>query len=351
MKRITSLFLIFLILTLVGCKKEAKSQKFTDYTFEYFDTVTTIIGYEETEEIFKKNCEKIKTELYKYHKLYDIYKLYSNENNLASINATQNGGHAKLTVDKEIIDLIAFSKEIYTKTNGKVNIAFGSVLSIWHNFREDGLNNPESATLPEKKTLDEAAKHTNIDDVIIDKNNNTVYLKDSKMSLDVGAIAKGYAVEAVAQFMKKNGFTSYILNVGGNVRTLDKKPDGKNYTVGIENPDKSDTENPYIEYLSIENMSLVTSGNYQRYYTVAGKNYNHIIDTTTLYPAENFVSVSVLCESSALADAYSTALFCMSYDEGKRLVKETDGLEAIWVLENGDKKYSDGFKKYTVKKP
>lgn len=351
MKKILSIFLVILIFSLVGCKEEIKKQKFTDYTFEYFDTVTTIVGYEETEDIFKKNCEKIKAELSKYHKLYDIYSLYSGVNNLAVINATENGKHTATKVDKEIIDLIDFSKEIFRKTDGKVNIAFGSVLSLWHSARENGIKNPDSATLPEKSLLENAKEHTNIDDIIVDKDNNTVYLKDNEMSLDVGAIAKGYAVEAVAQFMKENGFSSYILNVGGNVRTLSAKPDGKKFTVGIENPDKSDTKNPYIEYLSISDMSLVTSGNYQRFYTVAGKNYNHIIDTSTLYPAENFVSVSVLCESSALADAFSTALFCMSYKEGERLVNDTDGLEAMWVLENGDKKYSDGFKKYTVKKP
>ncbi len=351
MKKITSLFLIFLILSLVGCKKEIKKQKFTDYSFEYFDTVTTIVGYEENEEVFKKNCEKIKDELSKYHKLYDIYSLYTSINNLASINSTKNGEHTPQKVEKEIIDLINFSKEVYHKTDKKVNIAFGSVLSIWHTARENGIKNPESASLPDKNALEAAAKHTNIDDIIVNNDSNTVFLKDGEMALDVGAIAKGYAVEAVAQFMKENGFNSYILNVGGNVRTLDAKPDGKAYTVGIENPDKNDTENPYIEYLSLENMSLVTSGNYQRFYTVSGKNYNHIIDTTTLYPAENFTSVSVLCESSALADAYSTALFCMSYSEGAKLVADTDGLEAMWVYKNGNKKYSDGFKKYTVKKP
>lgn len=343
MKKFLSLIFIFVCLLetffLTACKN--KEKKFTDYSFDYFDTVTTIVGFETTEEAFKQNCVKIKAWLEEYHKLYDIYTVYDGITNLCIIN---NSNGKTLKVDSKITDLLTYSKELYNKTNGKLNIAMGSVLSIWHDYREYGLNNPEKAELPPQKLLNTAAKHTDINDLVID--NNSITLTDSEMCLDVGAIAKGYAAEKVSELMKSQNISGYILNIGGNVKIVGERPDGEKWKVGIENPDTEDTETPYIEELSLGEMSLVTSGSYQRFYEVGGKSYHHIIDPDTLMPAVSFKSVSVLCENSALADAFSTALFCMSYEDGRKLVQATDNLYVMWVLENGEQLYSDGFKEY-----
>ena len=350
MKKLLSLCLLWLVILQVcflsGCKAGANREKFTDYSFDYFDTVTTIIGYEKSEKVFKENCEKIKEQLYEYHKLYTIYTRYEGINNLCSINALSDGTHTEQTVDERIIEMLEFSKEMYTLTNGRVNIAMGSVLSIWHNYRQRGTNDPAKAELPDIKDLEAAAVHTDINDLVIDKENKTVFLIDDEMSLDVGAIAKGYAVEDVALWMKKQGMDGYVLNVGGNVRTVGTKPDGKNWTVGIENPDTDNQDEPYIAYLEFSDMALVTSGSYQRFYMVDGKSYHHIIDPDTLMPGEKYLSVSVLCESSAKADALSTALFTMSFDDGKALVEGLENTEAMWVLHDGSQKYSSGFSKY-----
>lgn len=352
MKKISALFLIlsliFNTLMLSGCK-EKELQKFTDYSFDYFDTVTTIIGYAESREEFSKNCDEIKDKIAEYHRLFDIYNTYEGINNLASLNQTFDGEHKELQVDERIIDLLLFSKEMYRLTDGYVNIAAGSVLSIWHTYRTRGLIDPQNASLPELADLKKASKHTDIDDIIINEEKSTVFLKDSALSLDVGAIAKGYAVQKIGEFMKEKGFSSYILNIGGNVKTLDKTPQGEDWKVGIENPNKEDTKNPYKEVLEISNLSLVTSGNYQRFYTVDGKNYNHIINLDTLYPAENYASVSVLCEDSALADCLSTALFCMDIDDGKKLIKSLKNVECLWIKADGEKIYSDNFKNYCNK--
>lgn len=326
-----------------GCKP--KSQKFTDYSFDYFDTVTTIVGFEQSEEDFKQNCEQIKSWLSEYHKLYDIYTLYNGVNNLCRINMSN--GEA-VTVQPPIIELLESSKELYKTTNGKLNIAMGSVLSIWHDHREYGLKNPEKATVPDLQLLEKANKHTEISKIIIDKQQSTVKLIDAEMKLDVGGIAKGYAAEQIAKKMEDAGISGYILNIGGNVKIVGNRPDGEKWTVGIENPDTQDTQNPYIEQLKLDNnMSLVTSGSYQRFYTVGDMNYHHIIDPDTLYPAENFKSVSVLCEDSGLADALSTALFCMTYEDGKKLIETTDNVYVMWVLDNGEKLYSNGFKNFS----
>ena len=344
MKKIISVVLIFLLLC--GCSNKNKTEKFTDYSFDYFDTVTTIVGYETNKQIFDENCKKIKKQLEEYHKLYDIYIKYENINNLAVINESKE----PIKVDEKIIDMLSFSREMYLKTNSHVNIAMGSVLKIWHQYRTEGISDPVNAKLPPFDILRTASEHTNIENLVIDETNNTVFLNDAEMSLDVGAIAKGYAVEQTALYMQKNGLEGYLLNVGGNIRIVGKRQDGEKWKIGIENPNTSDTDNPYAEYLELEGMSLVTSGSYQRFYVVDGKNYHHIIDAKTLMPAEYFASVSVLSQSSAVADALSTALFSMDYEKGRELIEKTENTEALWILPNGEKMYSSNFKNYTSKK-
>ena len=343
MKKIISLLILCaLLLTICGC---GKGEQFKDYSFDSFDTVTTIIGYEKNREDFDSNCKIIKQKLFEYHKLYNIYNRYEDCVNLAELN--ESGGE-EVSVPSEIIDMLLLAKEMYSLTNGKCNIAMGNLLSLWHDCREEAESDPANAKLPEESALKSAAEQVSIDDVVIDKEKGTVTLKNGVL-LDVGAVAKGYAVERVAEWMEENGMSGYVLNVGGNVRTIGEKPSGERWTVGIENPDTENEDEPYIEYLQIADRSLVTSGSYQRFYTVGGKNYHHIIDPATLYPAEYFLSVSVLTKDSGLADALSTALFTMPYEEGRKLVESLDDVEAMWVSHDGEKSYSANFSEYFLK--
>ena len=349
-------FSIFLVLILLAsqvslfssCDFVNKKQKFSEYYFDYFDTVTTITGYTETEEEFKSICEEIKKELECYHKLYNIYLRYDGINNICVINDVTDGNHNVVTVDKKIIDLLLYSKEMYSLTNGKINVAMGSVLSIWHKYRNWGLDDPANAELPPIKKLEEAKKHTDFNKVEIDEENNTVFLSDPEMTLDVGAIAKGYAVERIAEYLINQGVTDFLLNIGGNVRTIGMGKDNKPWKVGIENPDtKKQEEIPHIEYLKISDLSLVTSGCYQRFYEVNGKNYHHIIDPETLLPGERYLSVSVLTKDSGLGDALSTSLFLMSVEDGKKIVESLENVEVMWVMPDGEQIYTEGFKNYT----
>ena len=339
-------FCLIILLTFSACQKSRGEQKYTDYSFDYFDTVTTIVGFEQDEDKFKQNCKLIKEQLGQYHKLYNIYNRYDGVNNLCLLNSVTDGAHPKLTVDQRIIDLLLYAKEMYALTDGKTNVAMGSVLSLWHQYREEGLNDPASAKLPPMDKLQKAAEHTDIQNVVIDEKTSSVHLSDPLMKLDVGAIAKGFAAEKIALWMEKNGMNDYILNIGGNVRALGARPDGKKWSIGIENPDTEDDETPYIEYLEFERMSLVTSGSYQRFYMVEDQKYHHIIDPQTLLPATYFQSVSVLCLDSGKADALSTALFCMDYAQGRALIDGIKDCEAMWVLPDGSKQYSNGFKNY-----
>lgn len=307
---------------------------------DYFDTVITITGYEYSQEEFDAVSKETLDLLGEYHRLYTIYHRFDGLENLCTINELVNGVHRTVKVDCRIIDMLIYAKEMYALTGGVLNIAMGSVLSLWHDYRTIGKDNPDEASLPPMDKLSAAAQHTDIEKLVIDEQNSTVTLTDPLMKLDVGAIAKGYATERVALYLEEKGVTGYVLNVGGNVRTIGTKADGDNWTIGIENPSGEE----YLAYLSLKGESVVTSGSYQRFYYVDGKAYHHIIHPDTLMPAENFVSVSIVCQNSGLGDALSTALFCLTYDDGKELIESISNAEAMWVTKDGNIIYSDGWK-------
>jgi thiamine biosynthesis lipoprotein len=159
--------------------------------------------------------------------------------------------------------------------------------------------------------------------------------------LDVGAIAKGYAAAKVAEKLKSMGADSMALNAGGNIVTIGLKPDGSEWVTGITNPDKT-AENSLICKVKIGETALVTSGDYERYFVSGNRAYHHIIDPATLMPSEYFASVSIFTANSGLADALSTALFCMSYEQGLALVEEIGGVEVLWIYRDGSMKMTNG---------
>jgi len=347
-QRIFCLVLTFCIVfggVLCSCKTKNEKNKYTTHSMDYFDTVITITGYENSQEDFDAISNEMLKLFAEYHRLYSIYHRFEGMENLCTINEVVNGAHRTVKVDRRIIDMLLYAKEMYTVTNGIMNVAMGSVLSLWHDYRTIGKDNPDAATLPPMESLKKAAEHTDISKMVIDEVNNTVTLTDPLMKLDVGAVAKGYATECVARFLEENGITGYVLNVGGNVRTIGAKADGTDWTIGIENPDSSD----YLAYLKLNGKSVVTSGSYQRFYYVNGKPYHHIIHPDTLMPAEGYLSVSVVCKNSGLGDALSTALFCLPQQKGLALIESIEEAEAMWVTEDGKKAFSSGWKQYENK--
>lgn len=318
-------------------------QRYDASFFDIFDTQTDIIGYSTDKEVFTEQVTALKEKLWYYHKLFDIYNDYEGVNNIKTIN--DNAGIAPVVVDSEIIELLKLSKEIYKQTNGQMNVAMGSVLKIWHEYREEASNNPMEAKVPPMELLEEANKYTDIDKIVIDEEASTVYLSDAKMSLDVGSIGKGYAVERMAEYAKEIGMTSVLLSVGGNICAVGTKPDGSNWNLGIQNPDTS-SEDAHVEKVHVADVSVVTSGDYWRYYMVDGERYCHIIDGDTLMPANYFKSVSIIMKDSGVADAFSTSVFNMTLEEGLAFVNSLEDVEAIWILHDGSLRYSDGFDKY-----
>lgn len=346
LKKITVILMIMaLIFSFAACTKQEKKRYEAEFLL-LFDTVTQIIGYTDTEEKFSKQVNLIYDDLEEYHQLFDIYHNYDGINNMKTIN--DQAGIAPVKVDQKIIDLLLFSKEAYEITDGKVNVAYGAVLRIWHDHRDAGIDDPEKATLPDMDLLREASGHTDFNQVMIDEENMTVYLPDPEMSLDVGAIAKGYATEQVARKAEENGMTSGLISVGGNVRPIGVKEDGSGtpWKVGIQNPIDQDGED--IRKINLTNASLVTSGIYERYYIVGEKSYHHIIDPETLFPAEYFLSMTVLCADSGLADALSTSVFNMPFEQGLALIERMPDTEALWVFHDGQIKTSSRFEDFVT---
>lgn len=325
----------------------ADAQRYSTIFYDAFDTVTQVIAYCDSEEEFSRQMDALHADLLEYHRLYDIYNDYDGVVNVKTIN--DNAGVAPVQVDDKILGMLELARQMYDTTNGKLNIAMGSVLRIWHDYREAAEANTNEADnkLPEQEALDSAARHCDISNLVIDENARTVYLSDPDMSLDVGSVGKGYAVEMVAQAAEARGLKSALISVGGNLRAIGTKPDGSQWSGGVENPwnasDVYTASSSYVSGVNMSDMALVTSGNYQRYYVVDGVRYHHLIDPDTLWPARYFDSVSVLSPDSGAADCLTTGLFCMSLEDGQKLIESLDGVEALWCTPDGGVIQSSGW--------
>lgn len=317
-------------------------EKHTEKVYEYFDTITTFMAYTKDEEEFNHYVSVLNEELKKYHELYNSYDAFEGVNNFRTIN--ENAGKKPVAVDPKIIELIEYSKEIYDLTGGKINIAMGSLLGLWHDAREISVNNPDEAKIPEESVLKKASSHKDINAIEIDKEKNTVYISDPDVRIDIGAIGKGYATKIIAKRLEEEGLKHGILSVGGDDVLIGDNPASENsyYKIAIQNPDLEDKENPYSSVVSLRNTSVVTSGDYQRYFMVDGKRYHHIIDPETMYPSTKWRSVSVILDDIAEADTISTYLFILDYEEGLEFAKKV-GAEVLWIDEDYNSFATEGW--------
>ena len=310
-----------------GCTQ--RLQRYEATYLSLFDTVVTVLLYAESEAEAQQAMDAIYSDLARYDALFDIYETHDGVVNLKTVN--DSAWKQPVAVEPELFSLLSFGKEVYDLTEGRVNIAFGSVLGLWHDARAEGIADPEHAALPERSALEAAAAHADIDDVILDAETGTVYLADPALRLDVGAIGKGFAAQLACDNARARGVTSLLLNLGGNVCALGPRADGNPWRIQVQDPDDPEAA---LATLELSDASLVTSGGYQRYYTVDGVSYHHIIDPDTLMPANYVKAVTVTHPDSGLADAFSTALFNLPYDEGRALA-EANGVSAVWELLDG----------------
>ncbi len=348
-KLLSVLVLLTFLFSMGGCaqKENVVYNKYNSSFFGTFDTVVTVIGFAPTEEAFKKHFNEVQKIFEFDHKVFDKYNAYDGVENLYALNLK--AGEAPVKVHDELFDLLTWCKTRQTEgLFSSVNIAMGAVFNVWHDYRDQGIENPQNAHLPTLDELQIAHLSSDIEKVVLNEKDKTVFFTDPLLQLDLGAVAKGYTAERAAQYLLKSDMKSFIISAGGNVRAGNMPLDGrKKWGVGIQDPD-SDVLNTsaLMDTLFLTDLSVVTSGDYQRYYEVDGVRYHHLISPQTLMPANFFRSVTVVAENSMYADFLSTELFLLPYEEGLELVKSLKGVEALWVFNDRTVHMTEGMKPY-----
>ncbi len=328
MKRILCAALL-LCLLLGGCG--SGPQKYTAERYDLFDTLIFVTAYSESRESFDQMAQLMFEEFQRLHGLFDIYG--DGSEGLSRLNA--HAGGAAVEVEPEVMQLLKLGKDGYDLTDGKVNIAMGAVLKLWSQARENAMNDEDSAAPPSMESLQEAAQHCCIDDLVLDEQAGTAQLLDKDMSIDAGAIAKGFATGLAADLLRENGYTDFVISAGGNVWAEGTPPGSDGWRVGVQSPDES---GQLLTTLTVSDCAVVTSGGYLRYFTADGVQYHHIIDPETLMPSQGVLSATVVYRDSGVADLFSTACFMLPENESAALAEKLDGARLIVLTRDGELK-------------
>ena len=336
-------FLTLLLALCMGCKTSINYTQKQMYSFDSgFDTVIAYIEWvEDGDTQYRENANKTFEKFSYYNELFDSFHDYENISNIKTIN--DNAGIKAVSVNQEVIDMLLEAKYFYDISYGKIDVTAGKMISLWHDAREIGMElntHGEYGEVPNYAELEGSIMHKGWDKIIIDDKNNTVFITDPYVSLDVGSVAKGYATQRVAEYLVTENVKNAVIDAGGNLKALSGKYNGKDWITGIRNPNNPSLS-PDDSLLTIQysgDKSAVTSGDYERAFIANdGKSYSHIIDPDTTYPADKYRSVTIITTDAGVADCLSTALFCLDYEDGLKVIeqykKDHDNafLEVIWV--------------------
>ncbi len=237
----------------------------------------------------------------------------------------------KVKVNQEVFDLFKYSIDLAKNSDGKFNIAMGSVVSLW----DIGGDNPR---IPSDDEL--ALVNINYEEIILNEDALTIEIPND-MEVDLGAIGKGYAADKLVSYLKSEGVYSAIINLGGNIVVIGEKNNESNWGIGIQHPDIS---NELFALFNVKDISIVTSGTYERYFEKDGIRYHHILDPTTLYPSiSDIKSSTIIGPSSLICDSLSTTCFLLGYEKSLNLINNMEDYQAMFMLENNDIIFSDNF--------
>ncbi len=257
------------------------------------------------------------------------FSFYTNESQIWKFN---NSVIDSLLIDDDLNKILTIAEELYQKTDKHYDITIGALSDIW-NF--------DNEVVPSKINIKKAMKHTNFSKLMIQDN----YLhKPESMKINLGSLAKGFIIDEVVEYLKQQNVVSGFVNAGGDMRIFGRE---KPFKIGIQHP--RNELNELIDVINVGNGSVVTSGDYERYFIENGKRYHHIIDPLTGYPSRNAISVTVIAKSALMADAYSTALFLLEPEQSLKLAQETEGIDAAiyyFVNEKVEKFETLGMKDY-----
>ena len=231
-------------------------------------------------------------------------------------------GISPVVVDQELYNLIYRCLKISRLTQGAYDISFAGMGDIWE------FNGQELEELPDSAQVAVASGLVNYKNVMLDRDQHSVFLTQPGMKIGFGSIGKGYAANRAMEIMKQHGIRSGMINAGGDLISWGKNINHDAWSVGIANPDK---DQGIAGWLALEDVALVTSGDYEKFFTFNQQRYGHIIDPRTGYPAMGIKSVSVICPDAELADALATAVYVLGRVEGLQLLNQLTGVEGLLI--------------------
>lgn len=323
------LFSVVLVIGgLAGCSKPSDSKteeavtaaaEPKSETYFIFDTIVTIKVYDPR--VTAKNFEEL------HDMMKDIDHKMSRtleDSDISKINRA--AGQEAVRISDETYYVIKTAMKYAEMSDGRFDPAIGSLVSLW------GIGK-EGAKVPPKEEIEKYCKTSDYHKVKLHDEDKSVKLEEAGMNLDLGAIAKGYIADRIADYLTAHDFHSAIIDLGGNIFALGKKTENQLWTVGIQDP--AETRGNQIGNIKVDNQTIVTSGIYERYFIEDGKHYHHILDPDTGYPVENNLSsVTILTDKSIDADALSTTTFALGLEKGLDFIEKLNGVEAVFITKD-----------------
>lgn len=323
---VTVIIIILIILSFIVVNSLKTKKEYSSNIF-YMDTYIYVKLYSSDSTKANKALTEVEKIYKEYHELTDRYNHYDNITNVYDIYHNDIDTET-LTLDSKLYDLLKYADDWHKQYN-KFNIEIGNIIDVWKKYRDSEVGIP---------TIDELNGVNNITSLTLLENNQIL---NNHPNLDLGSVAKGYTTEFVGKYLESIGINDYLINAGGNVK-VGSNIKNKNYKIGIQSPVNS---SDLLTVVNGQNISVITSGGYERNYEYNGTVYHHIIDPDTLYPSNYFKGISVITKDSALGDLLSTTLFLMNIEDGTKLIKEY-GVEAIWYTNDNQVIRSENFNSY-----
>lgn len=340
MKKISAISFaaIFIIALALLYRKNLYTENSYTESREAIGTVVSITLYDSPDNIMDEAmlqsiCHKLFDEA---NRLENIFSSKISSSELSNLN-NQIGSNVNISVSDELYDILSLSTKYCQLTNGAFDITLGNLINLWN----IGTDNP---TIPKDSQLAPLIELNRWQSLILNQSTNSISITTGDFNFDLGAIAKGYIGDKLKALAVKNGISSGILSLGGNIITIGSKNNDDHWTVGLTDPLYPDS---LIGTLSIKDKSVVTSGNYERYFMEDGVRYHHILNPNTGYPAENgIISSTIIGDSSADCDALSTGCYVLGITNALELIESLDGYEAIFIDSLGNIHSTSGVDAY-----
>lgn len=316
--KISSFIGLTCCLILAGCGKSSSNGEPLKSTGFYFDTVISVTLYEGGSDEVLSRC----MELAEYYE--NLLSATVEGSDVWNLNHSRG---SSVTVDEDTLVVLNTALSYAQLSDGLVDPSIGGLSALW-NF---GSGNEE--IIPDRQDIDNALSHVDYHRIAVDE--KQVTLTDPEMQIDLGFIAKGFIGDKMKEFLAGEGVTSALINLGGNIVTLGNRPDGTPFRIGIQKP-FAGAGNAALT-LDLSDISVVSSGNYERYFEKEGRLYHHILSTDTGFPAESGLSqVTILSPHSIDGDALSTLCFILGYEKAALLLENYPDIQAVFITEDGE---------------